>query len=505
MNSIFILIKKRKNNLLNKLFAKKRRDKLKKLDFTIISNNCWAGYVYRFFGMEYLTPTIGLYFFSNDYIKFVSNLKYYLSLKLDFLHPEESKYYSILQKKHQLNVPIGKLDDIEIIFLHYKTKEEAKEKWERRVKRVNYSNLIIKYSLMNDWTLKDIDDFENLKYENKFFFCHQSKFLKYKDAVYYQGFENENAILNDTDFFDKYIDIYALLNNKDKKNNKVLILREPKNSYFLQYLDFKDLYSFYEPKKKKTIFFKLIYKFNIPLFFLFFDKWKKNLNKYKYVIIFDNGYNKNITKYIKKKNKNIKIYFYFWNPITENKKSVFLDKNIDEIYSYSFEDCKKYNLQSNTQFYSKDVPLKKSNSENGILFVGTDKGRKEKINELRIKLEKMNINCNFMIINSEKNFVSYSKYLDLISSSKAILDMINENVTGLTLRVMEAIFFGKKLISNNKDLINYDFYDSSRIFILDYDKLDKLDKFLKTDYKKMSDEILSKYDFEEWIKRFFKR
>lgn len=295
------------------------------------------------------------------------------------------------------------------------------------------------------------------------------------------------------------------LMKKENKKYEVLILREPKNSYFLKYLDFKDLYSFYELKKKNTIFFKFIYKFNIPLFSLFYDKWKKKLDKYKYIILFDNGYNKNITKYIKKKNKDIKIYFFFWNPITENKKKVFLDKNIDEIYSYNLYDCKKYNLKYNPQFFSRNVPMKNQTLRNGVLFLGTDKGRKEKIENFQIELEKKNINYNFMIINREKDFISYSTYLDLISSSEAILDIVNGNLTGLTLRVMESIFFSKKLISNNRDLVNYDFYDSSRMFILDYDNLDELDKFLKTDYKKMDEAILKKYDFEEWLKRFFKR
>ena len=514
MNKIFIKLKKHKDKLLNKIFAKKRVNKLKNKNFTIISNNCWAGYVYRFFGMEYLTPTIGLYFFSDDYIKFISNLKYYLSLEIQFLHIEESKHYNVyflhieeskhynvLRKKKQSNVPIGRLDDIEIVFLHYKTEEEAREKWEKRKKRVNYSNLFIKYSLMNDWNEEDIIKFEKLPYENKFFFCHQKKFLKYKDSIYYKGFEEENSLLNDTDYFDRYINIYDFLN----QSKKVLILREPKDSYFLKYLNYSDLYNFYDSKRKKTFLFKLIYKANIHMFSYFYDKWKRNMNDYKYVILFDNGYRKDITKFIKKKNKNIKIYFFFWNPITEDKEKILKDRNIDEFYSYNILDCKKYNLKYNTQFYTKNIFLKEQEKKDDILFLGSDKGRKKIIDTLKAKFEKKNLNCNFLIINKEKDFVSYSKYLSMISSCRALLDIVNKNTSGLTLRVLESIFFSKKLISNNKDLINYDFYDSSRIFILDYDNLDELDIFLKKDYKKVEEEILDNYDFESWLKRFFKR
>ncbi|MDE6218484.1 MAG: DUF1919 domain-containing protein, partial [Muribaculaceae bacterium] len=47
-----------------------RRRKLKHNDFTIISNNCWAGTaVYQPFGLKYNTPTVGLFIIDEDYIQ----------------------------------------------------------------------------------------------------------------------------------------------------------------------------------------------------------------------------------------------------------------------------------------------------------------------------------------------------------------------------------------------------------------------------------------------------
>ena len=53
------------------VLAPLRRRKLKERDFTIISNNCWGGICYEYYGLQKLSPTVGLYFFSEDYIKFV--------------------------------------------------------------------------------------------------------------------------------------------------------------------------------------------------------------------------------------------------------------------------------------------------------------------------------------------------------------------------------------------------------------------------------------------------
>lgn len=64
----------------------KRRKKIKYKDFSIISNNCWGGFVYQLFGLKYVTPTIGLFIVEKDYIKFCADLKGYLAKNLEFIN-----------------------------------------------------------------------------------------------------------------------------------------------------------------------------------------------------------------------------------------------------------------------------------------------------------------------------------------------------------------------------------------------------------------------------------
>lgn len=126
----------------NPKHAIQRQNLLKGKSFTVLSNNCWGAHVYRFFSLPYLTPTIGLYFFPEDYLKFIKDYKKYLSLELIFIPWEKSKYANILKERKQTNVPIGLLDDIEIVFLHYKTADEAYEKWNRRLARINWNHIL---------------------------------------------------------------------------------------------------------------------------------------------------------------------------------------------------------------------------------------------------------------------------------------------------------------------------------------------------------------------------
>lgn len=197
---------------IRRFFVKKS---IKNKDFSIISNNCWAGRVYQYLDMPYLSPTAGLYFFAPDYIKFVSDLKKYLDTPLRFIKPEESKYYDEIKKRNQIDKPIGILDDVEIVFLHYKTKEEAEEKWNRRKDRVNYDNIIIKFSRMNLCTDKEIDDFCNLPIKNKFVFNTRKQPL-YPSEIYWKGIIKNNEITNDTIPFPGPADLRKILNISTK-------------------------------------------------------------------------------------------------------------------------------------------------------------------------------------------------------------------------------------------------------------------------------------------------
>lgn len=72
-----MLVQKFKNAVIkfnNNVECYKNRRKLKNTEFTIISNNCWGGFIYQKYGLKYQSPTIGLFFMGKDYIKFCSNV-----------------------------------------------------------------------------------------------------------------------------------------------------------------------------------------------------------------------------------------------------------------------------------------------------------------------------------------------------------------------------------------------------------------------------------------------
>ena len=195
-----------------------QRKKLNNTDFTIISNNCWGGVIYESFGLAKQSPTVGCYFFADDYLKFIRNLEYYFSLEIKMITAQEARHKEQIIKNGNTDCPIGVLDDVEIIFVHYKEAALAKDKWTRRVKRVNWDNLIFKFSYMNSCNKEQLKEFDSLELPGKKFMFVPEKEHQYKCGVYYPGFEDDDQIYNDTFYYNRYFDVPAFINGNGIKN-----------------------------------------------------------------------------------------------------------------------------------------------------------------------------------------------------------------------------------------------------------------------------------------------
>lgn len=174
--------------------------------------------MYEWYGLKKKSPTVGCFMFADDYIKFISNLKYYLSLEIEMHISKESKHFDKLVEYNSTEAPIGFLDDIEVIMLHYKDPQIAKEKWERRKKRINWDNLIIKFSYMNECTQQMLKEFDNMELD--ILNIKKIMFIKNPDntlkcGVYFPGFEDSRQIINDTYFFNKYFNLDKFINEGD--------------------------------------------------------------------------------------------------------------------------------------------------------------------------------------------------------------------------------------------------------------------------------------------------
>lgn len=159
---------------------KENRKRLKNLNPTIIASNCNGTFIYHDLGLKFNSPTINLFFYPSDFLKFVNNLEYYLSLEIKECDIKE-------------NYPVGKLGDIKIYFMHYKSFNEAKKLWDKRKSRVNYNNIFIMMTDRDGCTLNNLVEFDKLPYKNKVVFT-SKRYNNIKSSFYIEGFENKKEV-----------------------------------------------------------------------------------------------------------------------------------------------------------------------------------------------------------------------------------------------------------------------------------------------------------------------
>ncbi len=200
-----------------KIINKKDIALLKNTNFVIISNNCWGGAVYQWLDRPFNSPFVGIGIKGSCYLKIVSNFDYYMSTPIQF--SKKSKY-----PDREITYPLGIIDDVEIHFTHYKSEAEAKEKWERRAKRMlketNKDNYFFKICDSWDVDKEMMEKFHQLPYKNKISYSiHDYKDLNLKNhyQINERDEKNKNSIPNGVKLFKLsflYTDIAYWLKNK---------------------------------------------------------------------------------------------------------------------------------------------------------------------------------------------------------------------------------------------------------------------------------------------------
>lgn len=303
--------------------------------------------------------------------------------------------------------------------------------------------------------------------------------------------------------------------------NKVLVLvNEEFNGYFPTQDHFFFINTIYNTQDIiHRILRKLILKTNFTFVEkILFQHWITLLDKIDTIILFDTGNAIEILNFLSKIFHK-RIILWYWNPVSWTKFPITkIDRKRIEIWSYNMGDCKKYDLKYNTQFYlEKNMPIDlNQDTEYDVLFIGTDKNRYHLLKKIDSILSAQNISKLFYLVKSSGNTneskdihyqkpVSYRELLDMLTKSKAVIDLVPEGQNCLTLRPLEALYYQKKLITNMKFIVDYDLYNPNNIFILGVDDISNLSSFIRSPYDKtLHSQLCEKYSEKQWLENFFK-
>ena len=99
--------------------------------------------------------------------------------------------------------------------MHYSTEKQAREKWNRRIKRINWEHILYKFNDQNGCTEEDIKHFVELPYKHKLCFTVNAQMSKYRNVIKIREPKKYKCVYASYEPFgsSKYININELINS----------------------------------------------------------------------------------------------------------------------------------------------------------------------------------------------------------------------------------------------------------------------------------------------------
>jgi hypothetical protein len=197
----------------------------------------------------------------------------------------------------------------------------------------------------------------------------------------------------------------------------------------------------------------------------------------------------------------------------------------DEIYSFDQNDIDKYGFKETTNYnYISAKPFHPTEkTKYDVLYIASFDKRMETVVKLKEAFKNTKATFRFIIVGKKTTLhkiknkfssviadlelrrkrISQEDMKALYAETKVVLDIVRENQTGLSFRVFEAMAFEKKIITNNKNITNYNFYNPNNILVLENEKYRIDPVFFETEYQPLPEEIFNQYTIDHWVTKVF--
>lgn len=213
--------------------------------------------------------------------------------------------------------------------------------------------------------------------------------------------------------------------------------------------------------------------------------------------------------YLRKKLPNVKIVYLFSNivkytgaeeaGITNQLLDVF-----DQVFAFDKIDSEKYGFDYNPLIYTECKEIEPLDEKSDLFYLGNAKDRLPKLLEIYKKAVDLGLKCDFHIVGvpaDQQKYagsivynkpMSYKEAIRHIKATKCLVDAIQGDSTGLTIKTCESVIYNKKLITTNIHVKEECFYNENNIYIDGID--DNFEHFLRNEvitYKGIEKAIFS--------------
>lgn len=304
----------------------------------------------------------------------------------------------------------------------------------------------------------------------------------------------------------------------------ILIKNEMENQgYFVDWVDDRAGVGFLG-KSLLRLFPILFTKFLEDKFINIFDNFEED--KYDHILVIKGeGLSLGALSFLKKKFNKASLGFYLWDGVRNAKNAVNISHFFDVVSTFDIEDSRK-NGWHYRPLFCKKINNTVNEYDGGemvdISFIGTLHSDRHRIVKKIFEKNSQKYNLffylyvqNFImklyrsifdisILFSNIGFVKYkpiefNDYNNIKNNSKSVLDIEHPAQNGFTMRTIETLISGKKLITTNKNIINSNIYHPSRILLIDRKCPEISDDFMSSKFLELNNELIDYYSINFWI------
>lgn len=293
----------------------------------------------------------------------------------------------------------------------------------------------------------------------------------------------------------------------------------------------------YDERPSNSAFCKIMLRKNIKLYRPVVTKYFRQVisesrsKNYDYVfVIKSEGINEKIFAMLRQTFPNAKFILYLWDSVKnvpDGKRRINL---YDRVLTFDHVDAERYHLPLRPLFCCKEYSALPESPESYLYdaaFIGTAHSIRPRVVRQVSKIcEAHGGRCYSFLYLPHKLVFFYHKLLNpayrgirwqdihfeamtaeeiraVYDRSRCILDVEHSDQRGLTMRTIEMVGMGKKLITTNLGIQNYDFYHPNNICVIDRRNPQIPEDFWTSPYVPVSKSILQRYSLRTFVEDIF--
>lgn len=220
----------------------------------------------------------------------------------------------------------------------------------------------------------------------------------------------------------------------------------------------------------------------------------------------------------------VRLISYHWDSLMRYPGLIALQDHFDSVYTFDHADAKRFSsFHFRPLFFRPEIssgagPAHPDGYD--LSFVGwLHHERLQQVNQVYQSVRSAGLKCYFYLytgwfskmrltMKGKAQFVQsrtmrFADYVKLLHGSRAIVDLPHPGQTGLTMRAIEVLGAGKKLITTARDIEMYNFYRPENILIIQPDRPVVDAEFVRQPGDVLPASVVDMYSLRAWVREVF--